>query len=344
MTGGPSASSTERLKVGIVGGGAITQVAHLPVLKKMRGVEVEAICDTDLPKARALADRFGVKDAFDDIEDLLRYAALDAVVICSPTHLHEPHIQAALSANLHVLVEKPLAMSAAGVQKILRAVEKRDRVVMVGMNHRYRPDVQIVRSFVQSGELGTIESIRGSWHVFRPGRTPLGWRQRKEQSGGGAMLDLGLSILDLGLWLGGSSPPARVSATLDPIGKDRSVEQSGSAFVICENGTSIFVDVTWRHLGEGERFGVGLRGSKGTAGINPLNVWKELHGVAVDVSPTGSVGRENAFTASYRAEWAHFQAAIAGEAKTPNLQEHLTLHKVVDAIYRSSFDGRDVTL
>jgi predicted dehydrogenase len=344
MTAGRSGATSERLKVGIVGGGAITQVAHLPVLKKMRSVEVQAICDTDLPKARALATRFGIKDAFDDIEELLRYEALDAVVICSPNHLHESHIQAALSANLHVLVEKPLAMSAVSVQKVLRAVEKHGRVLMVGMNHRYRPDVQIVRSFVQSGELGNIESIRGSWHVFRPSRAQLGWRQRRDEAGGGAMLDLGVSILDLGLWLGGSSPPARVSASLDPLGKDRSVEQSGSAFVVCENGMSIFVDVTWKHLGEGERFGVGLRGSKGTAGINPLNVWKELHGVAVDVSPTGSVSRENAFTASYRAEWAHFQAAIAGEAKVPSLQEHLTLHKVLDAIYRSAFDGRDVTL
>jgi predicted dehydrogenase len=343
MTAGRSGAPGERLKLGIIGGGAIAQVAHLPVLKKMKGVEVQAICDTDLPKARALADRFAVKDAFDDIEELLRYESLDAVVICSPTHLHESHIQAALSANLHVLVEKPLAMSAIGAQRILRAVEKHNRVVMVGMNHRYRPDVQIVRSFVQSGELGTIESIRGSWHVFRPGRAQLGWRQRRDQAGGGAMLDLGLSILDLGLWLGGSSAPARVSASLDA-GKERSVEQSGSALVVCENGMSIFVDVTWRHLGEGERFGVGLRGSKGTAGINPLNVWKELHGVAVDVSPTGSVSRENAFTASYRAEWAHFQAAIAGEAKIPALQEHLTLHKVLDAIYRSAFDGRDVVL
>lgn len=344
MTAGRSGATSERLKVGIIGGGAITQVAHLPVLKKMRSVEVQAICDTDLPKARALATRFGIKDAFDDIEELLGYEALDAVVICSPNHLHESHIQAALSANLHVLVEKPLAMSALSVQRVLRAVEKHDRVLMVGMNHRYRPDVQIVRSFVQSGELGNIESIRGSWHVFRPSRAQLGWRQRRDEAGGGAMLDLGLSILDLGLWLGASSPPTRVSASLDPLGKDRSVEQSGSAFVVCENGMSIFVDVTWRHLGEGERFGVGLRGSKGTAGINPLNVWKELHGVAVDVSPTGSVSRENAFTASYRAEWAHFQAAIAGEAKVPSLQEHLTLHKVVDAIYRSAFDGRDVTL
>ena len=344
MTEGRNAATGERLKLGIIGGGAITQVAHLPVLKKMRSVDVQAICDTDLPKARALADRFGVKDAFDDIEELLRYETLDAVVICSPNHLHESHILAALSAKLHVLVEKPLGMSAASVGRILKAVEKQDRVVMVGMNHRYRPDVQIVRSFVQSGELGTIESIRGSWHVFRPGRTHLGWRQRRDEAGGGAMLDLGLSILDLGLWLGGSSPPARVSASLDPTGKDRSVEQSGSAFVVCQNGMSIFVDVTWRHLGEGERFGVGLRGNKGTAGINPLNVWKELHGVPMDVSPTGSVGRENAFTASYRAEWAHFQAAIAGEARIPSLQEHLTLHKVVDAIYRSAADGRDVTL
>ena len=344
MTAGRSGAAGERLKVGIVGGGAIAQVAHLPVLKKVRTVEVKAICDIDMPKARALADRFGVKDAFDDIEELLGYEALDAVVICSPTHLHEAHIQAALSAKLHVLVEKPLAMSATSAQRILRAVEKHNRVVMVGMNHRYRPDVQIVRSFVQSGELGTVESIRGSWHVFRPSRSQLGWRQRKDESGGGAILDLGLSILDLGLWLGGSPTPTRVSASLDPVSRDRAVEQSGSAFVVCENGMSIFVDVTWRHLGEGERFGVGLRGSKGTAGINPLNVWKELHGVAVDVSPTGSVSRENAFTASYRAEWAHFQAAIAGEAKIPELKEHLTLHRVLDGIYRSAAERKDVEL
>jgi predicted dehydrogenase len=344
MTAGRSAAASDRLKVGIVGGGGIAQVAHLPVLKKMRTVEVQAICDIDLPKARALADRFGVKNAFDDIEELLRYEALDAVVICSPTHLHESHILAALSANLHVLVEKPFAMSATSAQRIIRAIEKQDRLVMVGMNHRYRPDVQIVRSFVQSGELGSIESVRGSWHVFRPSRAQLGWRQRRDQAGGGVMLDLGLSILDLGLWLGGSSPPIRVSASLDTSGRDRAVEQSGSAFVICENGMSVFVDVTWRHLGEGERFGVGLRGSKGTAGINPLNVWKELHGVAVDVSPTGSVSRENAFTASYRAEWAHFKAAIGGEAKIPPLQEHLTLHQVIDAVYRSAFDARDVVL
>jgi predicted dehydrogenase len=339
-----SRSTSERLRVGIVGGGAIAQVAHLPTLKKLKSVEVVALCDIDLPKARALANRFGVPDAHDDIEDLLRTPGIQVAVICSPNHLHESHILAALSADLHVLVEKPLAMSAASVQRIMRAAEKRNRVVMVGMNHRYRPDVQIVRSFVQSGELGRVESVRGSWHVFRPSRNQLGWRQRRDQAGGGAMLDLGLSILDLGLWLGGTPAPVRVSAALDAAGKERAVEQSGSAFVVCENGMSLFVDVTWHHLGEGERFGVGVRGSKGVAAINPLMVWKELHGVPMDVSPTGSVSRENAFMASYRAEWAHFEAAIDGEAKVAPLQEHLVLHRIIDAIYKSADDGRDVTL
>jgi predicted dehydrogenase len=333
---------TDPLRVGIVGAGAVAQIAHLPVLKKMK-VDVRALCDSDLPKARALADRYGVKDVFDDIEELLRYEELDAVVICSPTHLHESHIQAAISANLHVLVEKPLTISAASAQRIQRAVEKRDRVVLVGMNHRYRPDVQIVRSFVQSGELGDIESARGSWHVYRPLRAQLGWRMRREQAGGGAMMDLGLTILDLGFWLARSPVPSRASAAMDRAAKDK-VEQSGSAFVVCENGFSLFLDVTWRHIGEGERFGVGIRGSRGTAAVNPLKVWKELHGVPADVAPATAGSRENPYTASVRALGAHFQAAVAGEATAPALGEQVTLHRLLDAIYKSAQDGRDVAL
>ncbi|HMU61958.1 MAG TPA: Gfo/Idh/MocA family oxidoreductase [Gemmatimonadales bacterium] len=335
---------SETLRVGVIGAGAISQVAHLPVLRKLKGAEVVAICDADYPKARALADRFKIESSFDDIEELLGHSELDAVVICTPNHLHEGHVLAALRAGLHVLVEKPLALNTASAQRVVRAAAKKDRIVMVGMNHRYRADVQIIRSFVQTGELGDVESVRGSWHVFRPSRSMLGWRLKRDLSGGGAMLDLGLSILDLGLWLAGNPKPVRVSATLDRAGRERATEHAGSAFVVCENGACIFVDVTWHHLGEGERFGVGLRGSKGTASINPLKVWKEMHGTPVDVAPTGSVSRESLFNASYRAEWAHFLAAIRGEAKAPDLDEHLALHRVIDAIYKSADDGRDVLL
>jgi len=335
---------SDPVRIGLIGAGAVVQVAHLPVLKKLKNVQLAAICDVDLPKARALAERFGIRDVFDDIEDLLAHEQVDALLIATPNHLHEPHILAALAANAHVLVEKPVALTATGAQKIAKAAEKRGRVVMAGMTHRYRPDAQAVRSFVQSGELGEIDSVRASWHVARFARAALGWRQRKDEAGGGAMLDLGLTMLDLCFWLAGNPAPARVSATFVKPKGDRAVEQSGSVYVVCENGASIFVDVTWRHIGEGERFGVGLRGSKGTAGINPLHVWKELNGIAHDVSPTGSLSRETAFSASFRAQWAHFLAAIAGEAELPPAQEQITLLRVIEAIYKSAADGKDVTL
>lgn len=332
------------VRLGIIGTGAIVQVAHLPMLKKNKAVELAALCDTDLMKARALAERAAIPNVYDDFEDLLQHEQLDAVLIATPNHLHESHILAALSANLHVLVEKPLALTSAAAQRVTKAAEKRNRVVMVGLTHRYRPDVQAVRSFVQAGELGQITSVRASWHLARPARAPLGWREKRTESGGGAMLDLGLTMLDLGLFLAGNPAPARVSASLSRVGGERSVEQSGSAFVVCENGAAIFVDVTWRHIGEGERFGAGLRGTKGSAGINPLHVWKEIHGMPHDVSPTGTMSRENAFGASFRAQWAHFLAAVGGRVAPPPLDEQVQVLEVLEAIYRSDADGRDVVL
>src|SRR3954452_25623210 len=112
------------IRVGVVGAGAIAQLAHLPVLSKMRGAQLVALCDNDGPKARALADRFGVPDTFTDIEDLLEFDELDAVVIATPNHLHEPHVLSALAAKVHVLCERPLALNSRGVERILTASQR----------------------------------------------------------------------------------------------------------------------------------------------------------------------------------------------------------------------------
>jgi predicted dehydrogenase len=267
------------------------------------------------------------------------------LLVCTPNHLHEPHILAGLSAGLHVLCEKPLALSASSGQRLIRASERSGKVLMVGMNHRYRPDAQTLRSFVHGGELGELDSIRAAWYMARPARAPLGWRQRRDESGGGVMFDLGLTMVDLALWIAGNPAPARVSASLAPAGRgERTVDQSGSAFIVTESGLSIYVDVTWRHIGEGEYFGAGVRGTKGAASLNPLKVWKEMHGTVHDVSPTGSGQREGAYAASFRAQWAHFLAATRGDVAPPSLQEQVTVLKTIEAIYRSAADGRDIAL
>ncbi len=333
---------TEKLRLGIVGAGAITQVGHLPVLKRLKGAEVVGICDNDVTKARALADRFAIPLAYNDMAEMVQYDALDAVVICTPNHLHESQIIAALSAGLHVFAERPLALSAAGAQKVVKAATKHQRTVMVGANHRYRPDVQQIRSFVQNGELGELESIRAWWFLARAGRASLGWRQRRELSGGGAMLDLGLGLLDMSMWLAGFPEIERVSAVFPEHGREKAVEPSGTAMLALAGGAAIHLDASWRFVGPGERFGMAVRAARGSARINPLAIWKDFHGVPKDVASTGSHSRETPFALSVRAQWAHFLSAVRGEVPAPALTEQVTLAKALDAIYESANTGRDV--
>ena len=334
---------TDTIRLGVIGAGAVFQVAHLPVLKKLKGVELVGFCDADLAKARALASRHKVANVYDDIEDLFRFESPDAVLVSTPNHLHEAHILTAVGAGAHVLAEKPFALSVKAAERVARLAAKSGKVVMVGANHRYRSDAQAIRSFVHSGELGPVDGIRAGWHMARPSRAPLGWRQRREESGGGVMLDLGLTLIDLCLWLAGNPRPVRVSASLGGR-SERSVEQSGSALIHCEGGLSVFVDVTWRHIGEGEYFGAFVRGGKGSASLNPLRVWKEMHGVTHDVSPTTSLSREGIYQGSFRAQWAHFLAAIDGKVPVPPLEEHVTALRVLEAIYQSAAEGRDITV
>ncbi len=336
---------SDPVRVAVIGAGGVAQVAHLPVLRRIAAVEIAAICDNDLSKAQALAARFEVRDTYDDIEEVLRYAKPDAVVICTPNHLHEIHVVAALSAGVHVLCERPLALSLEGVERVLQAGEKYGKRVMVAMNHRFRADVQAVRGFLAGGELGTIDMIRGGWFTFQPSQTrqQLGWRLRRAQAGGGAMLDLGLPLIDLGLWLAGWPAPKRITAHLVGGGRE-TVEEMGMALIVCENGMSIGVAVSWRHLGRGERFWFEMVGKKGTADIAPLRMYKEVHGASTDVTPTGASGRETPFIQSYRAEWTYFLAVIGGAVNAPPPKDQLLLQQVIEAVYRSADEGRDILL
>ena len=331
------------IRVGVIGAGAIAQVAHLPVLRRLGSVEVAAICDNDAAKAQALAARFEVKDTYDDIEEGLRYANVDVVVICTPNHLHEIHVTSALAAGVHVLCERPLALNLGGVERVLAASDKYGKRVMVGMNHRFRSDVQAVRGFLAGGDLGALQGVRGGWYTFQPSRQMLGWRLRPEQAGGGAVLDLGLPLVDLGMWLAGWPAPKRISAHLTRPSKD-GVEDMGSALIVLENGVSITMDVSWRHMGEGERFWFDIVGARGSATIQPLRIFREQHGTAVDVTPTGATGRETQFTQSYRAEWMYFLAVIKGDVNAPPPRDQLALQRVLDAIYQSAEQGRDILL
>jgi len=329
------------IRVGVVGAGAIAQLAHLPLLSKMRGAELVALCDNDRPKARALADRFDVPDVFTDIEDLLEFDELDAVVVATPNHLHEPHVVEALAAKVHVLCERPLSLTARGVERILAAANRADRKVFVANNHRFRSDVQALDRFLRGGELGKLTGVRAG--VYQPRIRHEGWRARRAEAGGGVLFDQGLPMVDLALWLADFPAPVRVWAHMDrPRGT--AVEESALVTLECASGVAFTFDISWAYVGYEERWWFETLSSRGSARLAPLRVVKELNGKPTDVSPGGAAARENSFNQSYRAELAHFLSVLRDETPYEAPSDQVVLHKVIEAAYRSADEGKEVRL
>ena len=333
---------SEPVKVAVVGVGAIAQLTHLPVLTKARGVSVACLVDNDRAKARSLADRHGVRDVFTDIEDAIEDAEFDAAVVSTPNHLHEPHVLALIAAGKDVLCERPLALTARGVERILLAATRAKRKVVVGNNLRFRADVQALMGFLRGEELGRMTGIR-TGHLQVRGHVE-GWRLRRQESGGGSLFELGMPLVDLALWASEFPAPQRVWATVHKGRGTNAVEESALLVVECEHGLTLSFDTSWAHAGDEERWWFDIAAQRGTARLGPLRVVKELNGVPVNVTPTGAVARESPFLQSYRSELTHFVAVVRGEVPYDPPTDQVIVHRVLDAAYRSAEEGKEVRL
>jgi predicted dehydrogenase len=330
------------VRIAVVGTGAIAQLTHIPVLAKQKGASLVALCDNDGAKARALADRFGVPDVYTDFEELLENGEVDAVVIATPNHLHEPHVLSALRKKLHVLCERPLSLSSRGVERCLAAAQRADRRLLVGHNHRFRADVQALDQFLRNAELGQVTSIRAG--ALRIRSENGGWRTRRAEAGGGAFQEHGYPLLDLALWLADLPAPQRVSASMRRGRAAAAVEDSMQVFIECEDNLSIVFDVAWAYVGDDDRWWFEVHATRGSARLAPLRVTKLLNGRPLDVTPSGAAARESPFLQSYRAEIAHFLAVIRGEVPYEAPNEQVLLHKVLEAIYKAAEEGKEIRL
>jgi predicted dehydrogenase len=112
----------------------------------------------------------------------------------------------------------------------------------------------------------------------------------------------------------------------------------------CVSGVTFNFDVSGAYVGEEERWWFETLSTRGSTRLAPLRVVKELHGRPTDVSPRGAAARESAFIQSYRAELAHFVAVVAGEAEYEAPSDQVLLHKIVEAMYKSADEGREIKL
>lgn len=330
------------VRVGLLGLGSIAQVVHLPILAQLDGVTLDVVGDADDVKTRSIGGRFGARGLRTD-EEVYR-ADIDAIVICTPNHLHEEQAIAAMEAGKHVLVEKPLALTEEGCERVIETARRTGRVLMVAMNNRYRPDTQAIKPFADGGELGNIFLTRGAWlnRKVRVGRPT--WRHRLETAGGGAMMDLGVQALDLCLWVIGYPEVAGVVAhTHTPTGAE--VEDTAAILLRLTDGGAVSLTVSWSLVAERDRHYMRLLGTRGSAMIQPVAVYKESDTGLLDVTPRmPPPGRENSYTASYRNTLTEFVRGVRGEVDVPLPTEQATLMRIVTAAYRAAEEGREISL
>src|SRR5579883_551856 len=185
----------QKVRVAIVGCGAATRELHMPVLSGHEGVEVTALVDRDLARARALARDYRVGTVLGDAAALTR-ALADAVIVCTPPAHHAPGAVDLAGRGFHVLVEKPLGTTFEEAEEAVRAADEAGVALSVSVFRRLLPATRLMRGLIDSELLGRPLSFDAEeGEVYNWPTATLG-NMRKETAGGGVLIDFGSHTFD----------------------------------------------------------------------------------------------------------------------------------------------------
>ena len=316
------------VKVGVIGCGSAGS-RRLGALADRKEVRVAFAADVD---SDALA---GVKPRLEpgcangtDVGQLLGSVDVDALIISTPPTSHEAYALAAMERGIrHLLVEKPLAESAAAAARLAAAATRCGAHVKVGSNLRYFGEVQALARIVSSGELGHIERL--DFHIGHDGSNLPHWASDPEVSGGGTLLDNGVHVIDLALSLGALPEQFTVSGELDWLAAG--IDRCASWSIIGEETRCRFRSSWTRD--DGVYLTAVLEGARATA---RLNIGGGSHGLVVEngevraVQPDPSPGSWQADT------YAFIDALLSGGSSRASAQEGAAVVDIVDQVYRAA--------
>lgn len=242
-----------RLRAGVIGAGAIAAFRHLPEYAAHPDVELVAVSDPYLERARAEADRFGGLVAYADYREMLERERLDAVSVCTPNYLHAPVTIDALEAGIHVLVEKPMATTLADADRMIETARRTGRLLMVDQNERYMPVHTTARKVLESGVLGRVLTFRAFYgHSGPENWTPTAaWFFTQEQSLSGALGDLGVHKADILRYLL-QSEATEVAAFTGTLQKKAEVNDNAVVLIRFRNGVFGTLAASWTYNYEQE--------------------------------------------------------------------------------------------
>ena len=335
----------DKVKIALVGVGGISQVVRIPSLKKNEDVELVALCDVDESKVSFIAEKYKVPKVYFDIQNLIAKEELDGVLICTPNNLHYPMALATLEAGINTLVEKPIALSESQVTKMVQKANDKKVQLVCGMHNRFRKDALILREFMDNSEIGEPFYIKAGWLRKWDKSLQKGWNADAKISGGGVVMDLGLQLVDLALWLLKNPKVVNVRSNFYTINKEYNVEDSALIILQTAANVIITIETAWRMHLENDLLYTHVFGSQGGAFLNPLRINKELHGNLVNVTPIQSNKNIDMFTSAFESEINNFIKVIQDKEKpvTPG-GDGIYLMNIIDSIYKSAESGKQVDL
>lgn len=344
---------TEPLRVGIVGAGGIAQGVHIPnYLKCGSRVEIVALADIQLDRAKEVAATHHIPYVFASVEEMLDKVSLDAVSVCTPNKFHVSVTLAALEAGCHVLCEKPPALCWQEAELMADAAQRAGKILTYGLHYRHFPEVETLKKFIDAGDLGEIYASRAI-AVRRRGIPGWGVFTNKELQGGGPLIDIGVHMLDTALYLMGYPLPDTVfAATYQKIGnrqgvgmmgdwdwKQFSVEDMARGMIRFQNGSTLILETAFAaNVEKRETMQVSLMGDKAGADVFPLKIYEERHDTLLDTTPAFLPKK-----GGHELEIERFVDACLGGAKPITTPEQgVALQKLLDALYRSAELGKPV--
>jgi len=349
----------DTLKVGVIGVGGIART-HMPGWAASEYAEVVAGSDVDANALAAWGVANGIEGLSTDPSELINDPDIDIIDVCTPNMYHTELTVAALYAGKNVICEKPLAPTPADIRKMIAARDRSGKLLMTAQHFRYHGSSQAMKRELETGVMGEIYHartwmLRRGWIPVRPGFI------YKKNSGGGPTIDIGVHILDLTLWFMGNPKPVAVSGVAKAplasqpgcfsmwggalVPDDMDVEDFAAAFVRFENGATLMLEVSWllHHDTPGEDMQMWLYGTQAGCHWPACKFMESNFATQQMYNKTLTLTKDG--MEPHALECVEFARCVAEGLPSPvPAEQSLQVMSILDGIYRSQVEGREVQI
>lgn len=344
----------DKLKIGIIGVGGIAQGRHIPAFTAMSDkVELVAVHDVNQALAESVAEQHHISHVCMDYNEMFSY--VDAVTICTPNKFHAEISIAALQAGVHVLCEKPMAMTPTECEAMVTAARKHNKLLSIAYHYRYTEAAIRSKLAVEAGAVGKPLVIRVQ--ALRRRKVP-GWGvfTNKELQGGGSLIDYGCHFLDLSLWLLGEVKPVEVlSKTYNNLSKMPNqlnewgtinhetfdVDDHVTSFITFDNGATMHFECSWSANVKADKMHISISGEQGGLNVYPFETYTPKYGTFVTESADALHDEHHAAQQQAR----NFVDSCLGlDTLVVQPEQAQTVNQLIDAIYRSSETGHSIVM